>query len=1415
MKRLGVIWWISMCYWLLTMSACSTSLSKKEIEYIDMLNQEAYYYRYRNLDTLKWKAASAYELSKGRYLQGEIDALSNRAFYDFMCMDFESARQRYLQMHKLTKNELDLLIADVGMMKICQRLAQNKEFYDFRNKALIHLQRIAEEDYLLNDESKRQKLNYVRSEFYIVSAIYHYYLQQHNEAKKALNNIEITLLEGDIQWLYLHYIKGSASLSEDDDIDKERLNNFDELYTVWKKAKLQGYTYFEANALQGLANLMISDIEFDFYKGRRSYALEQIGIDVDDLFSLRLGQIALEKFKCYDDGYQIAGAYVSISKYLNYHQYYEEALDSLQLALQWVNEGENVIPECLSRIYEQLSVTYAGLGLKTESDNNRNVYLDLLEYTRQDKELESRFQALQQESKSLNIIFHFVVVAIFIAILLCFKLIQWARKHNNKHVHRLHLLLDICQKITSSIPHDAQNKEVVLQSIEKAIKDDLNTLFNMDGISILDEKLCFPEPIDKERKAMADIINPYIQWALHNGMVSISLEEERLRLNKQLYVEQQHLISNKRQNLIKKACFSIVYGIQPYIDRLSNEIKKITKQEYIYNDVIKTEKIQYMDELVNNINEYNEILASWIQLRQGALSLLVENFALEDLFSLIRKGNRSFEMKQISLEVQQTASWVKADKALTLFMINTLTENARKFTQSGGCVKVYAQQHEEFVEISIADNGSGLSEKDVNRIIGEKVYDSKKIGIYDTSNKGQLRKNKGNGYGLMNCKGIIEKYRKTNDLFKVCLFQVESKLGEGSRFYFRLPKGIKKTLIIIPIICTLVSCIHNQEVDSLSSTNIYSVSNSLQNNDTLEYEILLDRASDFANEVYYCNVNGDYEQALLYADSAISCLNEHYEKFSSIQGKYISLIGKKYAAELEWWNSAFDSDFHVILDIRNEAAVAFLALKEWDAYAYNNMIYTTLYKLLGEDNSLEYYCRRLEQTSSHKNVGIALAIILFLFSLFGFCLFYYRRFILHRWRLEQILTIQKQVYEVAFSPSYKSDDIIDDNEAQLMDIPSCIVERIFETVNELLGINSLTLAICNETKQRLEFTSYPKIQEDKSSIIHLLINRSFEEQNYLSNEEIQVFPLSLSGDLGHRCIGAIALERRVNELSEHDKLLIELMGRFVAIILNNAVIKISNKYEEIDIIQNDVRRIAWESSQIHVQNMVLDNCLSTLKHETIYYPSKIKLLLSKLSNSHSLLLKEEKLIVNDITELIDFYREVFMLLSQCGARQIENMTFRRSHIAIDNCIAYAEKFFYKLQKNRHVRITLSITMNLKRVTLLGDEVQLKYLLELILSEALSFEKEGKLALHVTDDNDFVNFKFFDYRRSKNSDELRNLFNPSKNMMKGNDVLHSTEYLICKQIIREHDEYGGKRGCRIYAEPLSDREGFVLCFSLPH
>ena len=115
----------------------------------------------------------------------------------------------------------------------------------------------------------------------------------------------------------------------------------------------------------------------------------------------------------------------------------------------------------------------------------------------------------------------------------------------------------------------------------------------------------------------------------------------------------------------------------------------------------------------------------------GTLSLNIETFELNELFELLKKGNRAFEMKQLDLVVSPTDVCVKADKALTLFMINTLAENARKYTPKGGTIKIYARKENDYVEISVEDNGHGLSPEDVAHIIGEKIYDSKAIGMND------------------------------------------------------------------------------------------------------------------------------------------------------------------------------------------------------------------------------------------------------------------------------------------------------------------------------------------------------------------------------------------------------------------------------------------------------------------------------------------------------------------------------------------------------------------------------------------------------------------------------------------------------------------------------------------------------------
>ena len=80
---------------------------------------------------------------------------------------------------------------------------------------------------------------------------------------------------------------------------------------------------------------------------------------------------------------------------------------------------------------------------------------------------------------------------------------------------------------------------------------------------------------------------------------------------------------------------------------------------------------------------------------------------------------------------------------------------------------------------------------------------------------------------------------------------------------------------------------------------------------------------------------------------------------------------------------------------------------------------------------------------------------------------------------------------------------------------------------------------------------------------------------------------------------------------------------------------------------------------------------------------------------------------------------------------------------------------------------------------------------------------------------YIRFLFTDTRREKSVTELNQLFYPNLARMTSGEKgeLRGTEYLICKQIIRDHDEFAGRRGCRINAEPGKEG-GFTIYFTLP-
>ena len=1439
------------------LTSCSEMVPQSQVAKVDSLNAEAYQWRFRDPVRSSLMARQALH-EASLYHTGRAEACNNLGLTAFMRMEYDEATRCFEQAEEATDHQTELLIADVGRMKLCQRTARNKEFYDYRNRALQRLKRIDEEGEATMSAHEQERLRFARSEFFITSATYYYYLQQQEEARQSMELLrrDRHLPKDTGQWLYASYLEGAAALMEPIDGHDRRLRCFDQLYTTWREAQQAQQRYIEGNALQGMANLMTSASAFHFFYTHRRHELTRWDVEVDSLLPLYLARKALECFKQYGDPYQVANGYVTVSRYLNDHGRYAEALDSLRLALKWMHHE---IPECLLRIDEQLSVSHAGLDDKATSDRYRNAYLDIMERTRQDRELENRLETLERESAQLNLALG-LLLALLLATLLLMRFVRHHRRGRQlRMLLRLRRLMALCRTITDSIPSTASTPGEVEEALLRAIDLPLRPLFGQKQASIQDKQLHFDSRLSAEEKAMLKVINPYVAWVIDNGQTTFMLEEQRISLEEQRAMHELHIATSKRQNVAKRACLSVVNGILPYIDRILHEVNRVRSQQPLSAHSgsgspcepieQRLRRLHYIEELSTTINEYNEILAYWIKIRQGELSLHIETFALDELFQLIAKGNRAFQLKRQQLTVCPTPLTVKADKALTLFMLNTLTENARKYTPEGGTVRIEAREvnsepsdaasshapNIRCVEIAVIDNGPGLSPHDVQLINEKKIYDPSRIGLSGTPEQVErMQQAKGSGFGLMNCRGIIEKYRKSSALFNCCSFRVESTLGQGCRFLFRLPIGV--------LMCVMGLLLATTPVAHATAARLAADSQSYA-------EALLDTASIYADEAYFSNVEGQYAQTILYADSAISYLNRHLElcrPHLPMPYRHLApmqLTGDDEAAELTWWLTPYDSDFHVILDVRNEAAIAFLALKQWEAYRYNNFAYTSLYKLLGEDRSLASYCQTLQRHTDHKSVALVCSILLLLILVGSYVLVAFRRRMVTQWNLEQVLDITHRLYA--------STTPLPDEEG-IRELPRRMMAATYEAIKAILPLHQMGVAYYNEVTHQLEVTLHVESNSSATDTMQgpqpmhtakELMQHCFEAGVRIEKGPQLALPLLLKQGEQRRCIGVLYLLTERQAERSTNLLLIQLITDYWSIVLYNAVMKISGKYRDIESANDETRRASWEESKLHVQNLVLDNCLSSIKHETIYYPNKIKQLAAQLGHSadHSHpdgtarpadeVTSQQ---VEEIGELIAYYKGIFSLLSSCADRQVEQVMFCRTALSVQQLGAYAERFYHRCSRTlgpqppRPFIVEYASSDAITQEEVWGDEELLHYLLECLIRSQLALPNDTNSPLAATsssdlpmtlritpDGGDFIRFTLCDPLHHFPIEELNGWFHPQMKhiQLQAHGKCEGTEYLVAKQIIRQHDALAGRRGCRINALPLPP-QGMAIYFTLP-
>ena len=1022
----------------LMISGCSDIRERR----VDSLNELSYAWHYRNLDSTKLYADSALALA-GNYDDGRAEALNNLAFVATAKMDYDRVKECIGNLDKVTDNQIELAIADVQLMRLCQRESHNKDFYDYRERAQRRLRRIEEERNVLNNHQRR-RLVYASTEFQIVSSTYFYYIGITDQSIAALDAIDPNgeILRDTAQILNYYYNIGAGGIITEGTKDEISQAEFDYLMRCYMLAINSGNSYFEAQSMQGLSEHLQSSAPRNRLFAENQAAISYLNAD-DMPDSLLAGNLALRAhaiFNAYGDVYQIAGSYRTLAECYWVLKDYRSALICLQDALY----KDTVIqraPDLVASIREQLSIVYSAVDDKPNSDINRNVYLDIQEKTRQDRLLEARADQLQKSSSQLNWMIIAVIVMIGLVIILLWIFDTMRRKNDSQY-----------------------SEEKLLQ--------------------------------------------PLKQWKKLNDREHTEKENEREEIEEQTQLAQIHILQNKHLNLEQRAKISLVNSITPLIDRIIHEVKSLRKNEG--SDEVKRERLTYITELTDEINAYNGVLTNWIQLRQGELSLHIESFPIKDLFNIIGKSHIGFQLKGVELQIEDTDAVVKADKTLTLFMINTLTDNARKFTPSGGKVIISAEEKERFVEISVKDTGIGMSPEQLNHL-----FDHKPI----TDEHGELKDGQSHGFGLMNCKGIIDKYRKISQVLSVCSIGAESE-GKGSRLWFRLPKGIARLIVLF----LMLSGFHANARTAMQT------------------------ASAFADSTYFSNLAGTYKKTLAFADSCIRYLNLHYH-LENHNGKKTMVLADSVIyepAELQWFQDSLDVDYNVILNMRNEVAIAALALHKWDLYSYNNKVYTQLFRDKSTDKTLGNYVYVMQKSESNKNVAIIILVLLLIFIIPAYYLLYYRYQLYYRFNIERI--------------------------------------------NKINGVLLSGAA-----------------PEDKIQKIDLL----WKDKRLMLNDRFT----SLDG------------------------LVLQIKDTLQKGIEENRKQKI-----DIELARDELNRCHYENEKLHVSNSVLDNCLSTLKHETMYYPSRIRQLI-----------ETAPLDTQALGEVADYYKAIYSMLSAQAMRQIDGM----------------------------------------------------------------------------------------------------------------------------------------------------------------
>jgi signal transduction histidine kinase len=204
--------------------------------------------------------------------------------------------------------------------------------------------------------------------------------------------------------------------------------------------------------------------------------------------------------------------------------------------------------------------------------------------------------------------------------------------------------------------------------------------------------------------------------------------------------------------------------IRGYLDVLNDELKNVLEgdqKELFRRLIVSSNRLSgYIDNILNTSRYDRRHLK--VHLAEDSVA------AIYDIISDDMKLRADAQNRLLVVSFPLDLPTIAADRASISEVFGNLIDNAIKYSNEGGTIKITAVANGDFVDVSVQDNGIGMPENVVSNLF-QKFYRSHR----------SRETVSGTGIGLYISKGIVESHGGT--------ISVRSEDGKGSTFIVSLP----------------------------------------------------------------------------------------------------------------------------------------------------------------------------------------------------------------------------------------------------------------------------------------------------------------------------------------------------------------------------------------------------------------------------------------------------------------------------------------------------------------------------------------------------------------------------------------------------------------------------------------------------